>query len=176
MQGRENSERVRCHTSTVGLWVQAIGVRGELPDGLAVEHDEEFALPWSAGTGWRWAVLSEDWQRDLGRVAVDVAAKATAAVLTFLIADSDLAILHGAAPGEPPVVASTGEYEEPGPETQARAFAEWTERHAPAAVAAKRFDEWSQTRYVFAEEGLAYLLAQMGLVEQTTEPPETLDD
>jgi hypothetical protein len=157
----------------MGLWVQAIGVRGELPDGVAVERDEDFALAWSAGTGWSWATLSEDWERDLGRVAVDVAASAAAPVLTFLIADSDLAVLHGAAPGESPVVASTGEYEEPGPPTQARAFAEWTERHAPAAVAAERFDEWAQTQYVFAEEGLAYLLALMGLVEPTT---ETLDD
>jgi hypothetical protein len=160
----------------MGLWVQAIGVRGELPDSVAIERDEDFALSWSADAGWSWTTLSEDWERDLGRVAVDVAASAATPVLTFLIADSDLAVLHGAAPGEPPVVASTGEYEEPGPPTQARAFAEWTERHAPASVAAEPFDEWAQTTYVFAEEGLAYLLAQMGLVEPTTEPPETLDD
>ena len=159
----------------MGLWVQAIGVRGELPDGVAVERDGDFALSWSAGTGWSWATLSADWERDLGRVAVDVAASAATPVLTFLIADSDLAILHGAAPGEPPVVASTGEYEESGPPTEARAFAEWTERHAPASVAAERFDEWTQTQYVFAEEGLAYLLALMGLVEPTTERPETLE-
>lgn len=159
----------------MGLWVQSIGVRGELPDGLPVERDEDFALSWSAGAGWSWATLSEDWERDLGRVAVDVAASAARPVLTFLIADSDLAILYGAAPGEPPVVASTGEYEEPGPPTQASAFADWTERHAPVAVAAERFDEWAQTQYVFAEEGLAYLLALMGLVEPTTKPPQTLD-
>jgi len=121
-------------------------------------------------------MLSEDWERDLGQLAVDVAASAGAPVLTFLIADSDLAILHGAAPGEAPVVASTGEYEEPGPPTQARAFSEWSERHPPAAVSKERFDEWAQTQYVFAEEGLAHLLAQMGPVEPTTEPPETLDD
>ena len=147
-----------------------------MPDGIAVEDDGDFALSWSAGTGWSWAILSEDWERDLERLAVDVAMSAATPVLTFLIADSDLAILYAAAPGEPPVVASTGEYEEPGPPTQARAFAEWTERHAPAAVAAERFEEWAQTQYVFAEEGLAHLLARMGLVEPTTEPPETLDD
>jgi hypothetical protein len=133
-------------------------------------------LSWSAGSGWNWAVLSEGWERDLEQLAVDVATSAATPVLTFLIADSDLAVLVGAAPGEPAVVASTGEYEEPGPPTQARAFAEWTARHAPAAVPEERFDEWARTQYVFAEEGLAYLLAQMGLVEPTTEPPETLDD
>jgi hypothetical protein len=121
-------------------------------------------------------MLTEDWERDLGQLAVDVATSAATPVLTFLIADSDLAILHGAAPGEPAVVASTGEYEEPGPPTQARAFAEWTARHTPAPVSEERFDEWSRTQYVFAEEGLAYLLSQMGLVEPTAEPPETLDD
>ena len=156
--------------------MQAIGVRGDVPDGIAAEpDDDDFALSWAAGTGWSWATLSEDWERDLGRLAVHVATAAGTAVLTFLIADSDLVILYGAAPGEPPVVASSGEYEEPGPPTQARAFAEWTERHAPVAVAAERFDEWAETQYIFAEEGLAYLLAQMGLVEPTTEPPETLD-
>ena len=160
----------------MGLWVQAIGVRGALPDGVAVERDADFALSWSPDTGWSWAVLLPDWDRDLEGLAVDVAALATAPVLTFLIADSDLAILYGAAPGEPAVVASTGEYEEPGPPTQARAFAEWTERHAPVAVAAERFDQWARTQFVFAEEGLAQLLAQMGLVEPTTQPPETLDD
>jgi hypothetical protein len=165
-----------CHTVAVGLWVQAIGVRGDVPDGIAVEPGEdEFALSWAPGTGWSWAILSQDWERDLGRLAVDAATLAAAPVLTFLIADSDLAILYGAGPGEPPVVASTGEYEEPGPPTQASAFAEWTERHAPAPVAAERFDEWAQTQYVFAEEGLAHLLAQMGLVAPTTQPPETLD-
>jgi hypothetical protein len=159
----------------VGLWVQGIGVRGDLPAGVAIERDEDFALSWSAGTGWNWSMLSEDWERDPGQFAVDVATSAAAPVLTFLIADSDLAILHGAAPGEPVVVASTGEYEEPGPPTQARAFAEWTERHAPVAVPEERFDEWAQTQYVFAEEGLAYLLGQMGLVEPSTAPPETLE-
>lgn len=156
--------------------MQAIGVRGELPDDVAVDRDEDFTLPWSADTGWSRAILSEDWERDLGQLAADVAGSAGAPVLTFLIADSDLATLHGAAPGETPVVASTGEYEEPGPPTQAQAFSEWTERHAPAAVAAERFDEWASTSYVFAEEALAYLLAQMGLVESPAEPPETLDD
>jgi hypothetical protein len=121
-------------------------------------------------------MLAEDWGRDLGQFAADVATSAATPVLTFLIADSDLAILHGAAPGEPAVVASTGEYEEPGPPTQARGFAEWTERHAPAAVPEARFDEWAQTQFVFAEEGLAHLLAQMGLVEPPAEPPETLED
>jgi hypothetical protein len=95
--------------------------------------------------------------------------------LAFLIADSDLAILHAAAPGEPSVVASTGEYEEPGPPTEANSFAEWTERHAPAAVAASRFEEWAQAQFVFAEEGLADLLAQMGLVEPSGQTPATLD-
>lgn len=160
----------------MGLWVQAIGVHGALPDSVAVERDEDSALSWSTGTGWSWAVLSPEWERDLEGVAVDVAALAAAPVLAFLIADSDLAILYGAAPGEPPVVASAGEYEEPGPPTQARAFAEWTERHAPLAVAAERFDEWAGTQFVFAEEGLAQLLAQMGLVEPMRPPPETLDD
>jgi hypothetical protein len=156
--------------------VQGIGVHGDVPDGIVAEPGEDdFALPWLAATGWRWATLAEDWQRDLGQLAGDVATSTGAPVLTFLIVDSDLAILYGAAPGGPPVVASTGEYEEPGPPTQASAFAEWTERHAPAAVAAERFDEWSQTPYVFAEEGLAQLLAQMGLVEPSTTPPETLD-
>jgi hypothetical protein len=160
----------------VGLWVQAIGVRGDVPDGVAVDQDEDFALRWSAGSGWSWAVLAEDWERDLGQLAAEVAASREAPVLTFLVADSDLAILHGAAPGEPTVVASTGEYEEPGPPTEARAFAEWSERHAPTAVAAERFDEWAKTQYVFAEEALAYLLAQMGLVEPVADPPETLED
>ena len=159
----------------MGLWVQAVGVRGEVPDGVAVDPDEDFALPWSAGTGWTWVTLTADWERDLGQLAANVAASAGAPVLTFLIADSDLAILLGAAPGESPVVASTGEYEEPGPPTQARAFAEWTERHAPSAVDAERFDEWARMNYVFAEDGLAYLLAQMGLVEPSTDAPETLD-
>ncbi len=156
--------------------MQAIGVRGDVPDAVAVDRDEDFALRWSAGSGWNWAVLAEDWERDLGRLAAEVAAASDAPVLTFVIADSDLAILHGAAPGEPTVVASTGEYEEPGPPTEARAFAEWSERHAPLAVAAASFDEWAATQYVFAEEGLAYLLAQMGLVEPVTDAPEILDD
>jgi len=43
-------------------------------------------------------------------------------------------------------------------------------------VTAERFDEWTQTQFVFAEEGLAHLLAQMGLVEPSGQPPETLDD
>ena len=160
----------------MGLWAQAVGVRGALPDDLAVAGGEEFSLRWAAAAGWSWATLPDDWERDLGQVAVDVAASAAAPALAFMIADSDLAILHGAAPGETPVVASTGEYEEPGPPTQARAFAEWTERHAPAAVSAEQFDEWAGTQYVFAEQGLAYLLALMGLVEPPVEPPETLDD
>ena len=160
----------------MGWWVQVIGVRGDLPADLPVTADEEFALPWSAAAGWSWATLSEDWERDLGRLAGEVANAAATPVLAFLIADSDLAILHGAAPDEPPVVASTGEYEEPGPPTQAAAFAGWTERHAPAAVPAERFDEWARTRYVFAEEGLAYLLALMALVEPSATRPETLDD
>ena len=160
----------------MGLWVQVVGVRGELPDGVDVDPDEDFALAWSAGAGWSWATLARDWERDLGQVAVEVAASAAAPALTFLIADSDLAILYGAAPGEPPVVASTGEYEEPGPPTQAHPFAEWTERHAPSAVAAQRFDEWTQAQFVFAEEGLANLLALMGLVEPAADPPQTLDD
>jgi hypothetical protein len=156
--------------------VQAIGVRGDVPDGVPVDHDEDFALSWSAGSGWSWAVLAEDWERDLGHLATEIAASREAPVLTFLIADSDLAVLHGAAPGEATVVASTGEYEEPGPPTQARAFAAWSERHAPTAVAAERFDEWAKTQYVFAEEALAYLLAQMGLVEPVADPPEILDE
>lgn len=163
------------HTWHVGWWVQAIGVRGRLPDGIGVEDDGDFALRWLVGTGWSWAILSEDWERDLGRLAADVATSAATPVLTFLIADSDLAIVYGAAPGEPLVVASTGEYEEPGPPTRASSFGEWTERHAPTPVAAERFDEWAQTQYLFAEEGLAHLLAQMGLVEPSTKPPETLD-
>jgi hypothetical protein len=106
----------------VGLWVQAIGVRGDLPDGVAIDRDEDFALSWKADAGWSWAPLAEDRERDLAQLAVDVATSAAAPVLTFLIADSDLAILVGAAPGEPALVASTGEYEEPGPPTEARAF------------------------------------------------------
>jgi hypothetical protein len=157
------------------MWVQVIGVRGGLPDGVPV-GDDDFALSWSSGTGWSWTTLSEDWDRDLRQLAAETAAVATAPVLTFLIADSDLATLYGCAPGESPVVASTGEYEEPGPPTQSQAFAEWTERHALTVVAAERFDEWSQTQYVFAEEALAYLLGQMGLVESSGQPPETLDD
>jgi hypothetical protein len=93
----------------MGLWVRAIGVRGDLPDGVAVDRDEDFALSWSAGSGWSWATLSEDWKRDLEQVAVDVATSAATPVLAFLIADSDLAVICGAAPGEPKVVASTGE-------------------------------------------------------------------
>jgi hypothetical protein len=164
-----------CEAYAVGLWVQGIGVRGDLPDGVPVEPGEDFALSWARDTGWRWAMLTDDWERDVGQLAVDVATSAAAPVLAFLIADSDLAILHGAAPGKPAVVASSGEYEEPGPPTQAKAFAEWTERHAPVAVAEERFEEWAKTQYIFAAEGLAYLLAQMGLVEPTAEP-ETLDD
>jgi hypothetical protein len=76
----------------------------------------------------------------------------------------------------PSLLASTGEYERPGPPTQAAAFAGWTERHAPAAVPEYRFDDWARTQYVVAEEGLAYLLAEMGVVEQATKPPETLAD
>jgi hypothetical protein len=158
----------------MGWWVQGIGVRGALPAGVAVDGNNDFQLPWSPDAGWSWATLAEDWERDLERMAADTAAAAGAPVLAFVIADSDLAILHGAAPGEPPVVASTGEYEEPGPPTQAAEFAAWTERHAPRAVAAERFDEWAETSYVFAEEGLAYLLGQMGLVEPSAQPPETL--
>ncbi|HEY1514268.1 MAG TPA: hypothetical protein VGF66_11000 [Gaiellaceae bacterium] len=157
----------------MGLWVQGIGVRGQLPEGVP-GGDDDFALSWKPAAGWSWATLSEDWERDLEQVATDVASAASAPVLTYLIADSDLVVLHGAAPGGTSVVASSGEYEEPGPPTQTAAFAEWTERHAPAAVAAERFHEWSRTQYVFAEEALAYLLGQMGLVEPT-EPPETLD-
>jgi hypothetical protein len=168
-------ERPLCQTPRVGLWVQAIGVRGDVPDGVPVDHDEEFALSWSAGSGWSWAVLAGDWERDLEQLAAEVAASRGAPVLTFVIADSDLAILYGAAPGETTVVASTGEFEEPGPPTEARAFGAWSERHAPTAVAAERFDEWSKTHYVFAEEGLAYLLGQMGLVEPVADTPETLD-
>jgi hypothetical protein len=159
----------------VGLWVQGIGVRGELPVGVPIGSDQDFSLPWSHGTGWTWGTLSEDWERDLERLTVDAATAAGAAVLTFLIADSDLAVLFGAAPDEAAVVASTGEYEEPGPPTQAAAFANWTERHAPVPVPAVRFEEWAGTAYVFAEEGLADLLAQMGLVKPAAEPPETLD-
>src|SRR5437868_1849667 len=103
--------RAYARLGAVGLWVQAIGVRGDVPDGIAVDQDEDFALRWSAGSGWSWAVLAEDWERDLGQLAAEVAATREAPVLTFLVADSDLAILHGAAPGEPTVVASTGEYE-----------------------------------------------------------------
>jgi hypothetical protein len=153
--------------------VQAIGLRGDLPDGVAVDRDGDFALSWSAGTGWSWATLAADWERDLGKLALDVARAAATPVLAFLIADSDLAILYGAAPDEPAVVAATGEYEEPGPPTESDAFAEWTERHAPTAVAAERFDEWAQTQFVFAEEGLAHLLAQMGLVDPAARPPQT---
>jgi hypothetical protein len=121
-------------------------------------------------------VLADDWERDLERLAVDTAASAGAPVLAFLIADSDLAVLYGAAPGEVPVVASTGEYEEPGPPTQALEFSEWTERHAPTPVTRERFDEWASTNFVFADEGLAFLLAQMGLVQVPATPPERLDD
>jgi len=160
----------------VGLWVQVIGVRGALPGAVPVDRDKDFALSWLPESGWSWATLAEDWERNLGQLATDIATVSGASVLTFLIADSALAILYGAAPGEPSVVASTGEYEEPGPPTQASAFAEWTERHAPVAVTAERFDEWAQTQFVFAEEGLADLLAQMGLVEPSAQPPETLDD
>jgi hypothetical protein len=173
-QVSRSSHRLLDYGYVVGLWVQGIGVRGQLPDGVPL-GDDDFALAWLPAAGWSWATLSNDWERDLEQVATEVARAASAPVLAFLIADSDLVVLHGAAPGGTPVVASTGEYEEPGPPTQGAAFAEWTERHAPAAVAADRFDEWSRTEYVFAEEALAYLLAQMGLVEPT-ESPETLDD
>ena len=160
----------------MGLWVQVIGIRGALPRDVPTDPDDDFALSWLPQSGWSWATLVEDWERDLERLATEVSTAAGAPVLTFLTADSDLAILHGAAPGEAAVVASTGEYEEPGPPTQASAFAAWTARHAPVAVTAERFDEWAQTQFVFAEEGLAYLLAQMGLVESSEQPPETLDD
>jgi hypothetical protein len=140
-----------------------------MPGDVSAAPDDDFALSWLPESGWSWAPLVEDVERDLERLATDVSTESGAPV-------SDLAILHGAAPGEPSVVASTGEYEEPGPATQASAFAGWTERHAPLAVTAERFDEWAQTQFVFAEEGLAHLLAQMGLVEPAGQPPETLDD
>ncbi len=160
----------------MGLWVQVIGVRGEVPAEVVVDGDHDFALSWLPGSGWNWATLAENWERNLEQFVTDIATVTGSPVLAFMIADSDLAILHAGAPGEPSVVASTGEYEEPGPPTQASAFAEWTERHAPVAVTAARFDEWSETQFVFAEEGLAQLLAQMGLVEPSELPPETIDD
>ena len=158
----------------MGLWVQVIGVRGALPAEVPRGQDD-FALSWLPESGWSWSTLAEDWERDLDQLATGVSTAAGEPVLTFLVADSDLAILYGAAPGEPSVVASTGRFEEPGPPTQASAFAEWTERHAPVPVAAERFDEWAQTPFVFAEEGLAHLLTQMGLVEPSDQP-QTLDD
>ena len=159
----------------MGLWIEVIGVRGGVPTAVAVDAEDDFALAWVAESGWTWATLEDDWERDLAEAAVSAAELASAPVLAFLIADSDLAVLYGAAPGEPSVVASTGEYEEPGPKTQAREFAAWTERHAPRAVARERFEEWARTNYVFADEALSSLLAQMGLVETPAEPPETLD-
>jgi hypothetical protein len=157
--------------------MQGIGVRGALPDDVPVQGDND-ELGWLSaanGTGWTWAALSEDWERDPERTAGEVATAAAGPALAFVIVDSDMAVLYGAAPGEPTVVASTGQYEIPGPPTQAAAFAAWSERFAPNPVSAERLDEWAQTWHVFAEEGLAYLLSQMGFVQAPSQPPETLD-
>jgi hypothetical protein len=157
----------------MGLWTQVIGIGAALPDGLPTARGEDLA--WLEPSAWSWATLTEDWERDLEEFAARVAEENAAPTLAFLIADSDLAVLYGSAPGERPVVASSGEYEEPGPPTTAEPFAEWTRKHAPKPVTPERFIEWSQTQYVFAEEGLADLLAEMGLVERSSGPAETLD-
>jgi hypothetical protein len=159
----------------MGLWVQNVGVRAhELPPSVAAHSsDESFGVPEPFDEAWTWTSLDDDVFLDsdgLDDLAERAAIEAAAPVLAFSVHDSDSVYLVGA---DVRGIAfrlgiNVAAFDEGAPDAVegARDAAVWAAEHAPASPSAEELIDAVARRYVFAEEGLAVVLAQMGLVPE----------
>lgn len=170
----------------MGLWIQNLGVGADrLPPSVASRAaPESFGLP-EPMAGWTWTSLA-GWGEgadglelgELDELAVTAATEAEASALAFSVRDSDSVYLVGAqADGIAfRLVVNEDAWDDGPPPRQLDEAAAWAREHAPRGPSPAELHEVLARRYVFAEEGLAVVLARMGLLPPEVEQEVEDDD